>query len=91
MLRGKPMAEHNDIEYLEVGLLQCFEARRILPRLQEERIRFEIEVDDGSLKRMNAVTAAYGGAWGNANCIRLFIHHEDGKRAGKVLGEFFKI
>ena len=85
------MNDHDEIDYLEVGSLQSFEARRILPRLQEERIRFEIEVDDGGMKRMNAVTAAYGGAWGNATRIRLFIHHEDGKRAGKILGEFFKV
>ncbi|HVU16110.1 MAG TPA: hypothetical protein VHD32_04260 [Candidatus Didemnitutus sp.] len=85
------MTSADDSDFLEVGSLQPFEARRILPRLVQEKIRFQIGVDDGPLKRMGGVTAAYGGAWGNASRIRLFVHQEDGKKAGKIFGEFFKV
>ena len=85
------MNTEDQSDFLEVGSLQVFEARRILPRLDEARIRFRVEGNDEGIKKMDGVTAAYGGSWGNAASIRLFIQQEDGKKAGKILGEFFKV
>jgi hypothetical protein len=63
--------------------LEPFEAERMLPRLEEEKIRFQVETKDSD----------HWGARGysKTSAIRLYIHGDDEERFRKVSDEFFKV
>jgi hypothetical protein len=86
-----PGVNEDSDEFLEVGALQAFEARQILPRLEQQGIRFQIEIDHSAIHQMTPVQASFGGTWGNGAVVRLFVHEDDGVHAGKILREFLKV
>jgi len=81
-------AEEDDPFYL-LGNFELFEARKILPRLEEEEIRFEIDSDSSGLARQSVATADFGG-YGNGSIIKVYIHRADESKFRKISGEFFK-
>lgn len=68
----------NDFE-LQCGL-DIFEAERILPRLEKEAIRFQIETKIKGTRGYSAPSA-----------IDLYVHRDDEERFKKILAEFFKV
>jgi len=73
-----------------LGHFPVFEARKILPRLEEANIRYEIDTDHSGLTGLAPAVAEYG-AYGNGSTIQLFIHRDDEKKFKKISGEFFKL
>ena len=84
-----PDAEEDDAYYC-FGDLQLFDARKILPRLKERKIRFQVETDSSGLGRIAPAVAEYGN-WGSSSVIRLFIHRDDESKFRKISSEFMKI
>lgn len=81
---------HQDDAFYCFGDLEHFEAQKILPRLEEENIRFEIELDSNSVAKVSPADVPYG-LGGASLKVRLFIHREDESKFRKVSSEFFKI
>ena len=84
-----PDSEEDDSYYC-FGDLQLFDARKILLRLEEKKIRFQVETDSSGLGRSAPAVAEYG-SWGTSSVIRLFIHREDESKFRKISGEFTKL
>jgi hypothetical protein len=84
-----PDSEEDDSYYC-FGDLQLFDARKILPRLEEKKIRFQIETDSSGLGRIPPAVAEYGN-WGTSSIIKLFIHRDDESKFRKIFGRFLKL
>ena len=84
------MSADDEDQFYCVGALQVFEAKRILPRLEEAEVRFEIETDTSDIAHLPAAVAEYGTSGAGAK-IRLYIHRDDEKKFRKISGEFFKL
>lgn len=83
------MPESEDDTFYCFGNLTVSEANKILPRLEEERIRFQIMADSSELRQLPPAFAEYG-TWGNGSQITLFIHRADEGKFKKVSDEFFE-
>ena len=84
------MSDNEDDMFYHVGDLVPHDARKILPRLEEERIRFQIDTDFQALEQLPAAAAGCG-TWGSASKIKLYLHRDDEKKFRSISGEFFKI
>lgn len=85
------MKPSNKDSYTRVGALEVFEARRMLPRLEQENIRFRIGKNWHGVQNMDASTSELGGEFGGAAKINLWVHREDQAKIMKILLEFFPV
>lgn len=60
-------------EFTYVGSFEAREARRVLMLLEGEGIKFRIEVDDSTLKKMNPAQAGSGGAFGGGSLVKIHL------------------
>lgn len=84
------METEDDNTYYPLGDFMLFDARKILPRLEQEKIRFQIDTDHSGLAGLPPATAGYG-LHGNGSKISIYIHREDEDRFRKISHEFFKL
>ena len=73
--------------YKTLGDFAPFEARRLLARFENEKIRFMVDGNDSGIKNMDPVTAAYGGFSGASSSIRIYVHTGDQEKMQKILDE----
>jgi hypothetical protein len=83
------MPETEDSAFYCFGNIAVSEARKVLPRLEEERIRFQINADFSELVQIPPTIAEYG-TWGDGSKITLYIHRDDERKFRKVISTFFK-
>jgi hypothetical protein len=76
-----PMASDDDA-FLSEGRLSCSEAERILPRLEREKIRFQIETDP---------TTRGSGRFFNDARSSLFLHTDDVLARERIRDEYFPV
>ncbi len=77
------MTSEDPIEYVSQGRLATSEAARILPRLEKEKIRFQIETNVAG--RRNFRTPL------RDSRVALFIHPEDLDAWLRIRGEYFPV
>jgi len=82
-------AKEDDPFYL-FGEFAPFEARKILQRLEEEKIRFEIDVDTSGHARCKPVMSD-NRDYRSDSRIKLYIHRADESKFREISGEFFKV
>jgi hypothetical protein len=73
----------DDAQYVPQGILDVPEADRILPRLEKEGIRFEIDTD------VSTHPSGKCGVWDGR--IALFVHMEDVAAWEKIRAEYFPV
>jgi phosphoribulokinase len=83
------MSESEDDAFYCFGNLTVSEARKVLPRLEEERIRFQVNTDFSELAQLPPAFAEYGTS-GNGSKITLYVHRDDERKFRKVIAAFFK-
>ncbi len=79
------MIRNGDQAFQFQGALDCNEAETILPRLEKEKIRFQIETDPTS----HYVAPLIGDGVYNDNRIKLFVHADDIHAWQKIRNEYF--
>lgn len=72
------MSEEDDAQYVIEGKLDVFEADKILPRLEREGVRFQIDTD---------VSAHVRGK--SESRITLYVHADDVPAWEKIRGDYF--
>ena len=85
------MKRHQKFDFARVGPFELFEARRILPRLEQEQIRFRLRKDWSAIQKMDPVTADFGGTFGTGPKVTVWVHRGDQDKLAKILLEFFPV
>ncbi len=81
--RGSDAAGSDDAQYVDQGRLNIPEADRILPRLESEGIRFQIDTD--------VSTHPSGKCGFRDGRIALFVHVDDVPAWDKIRAEYFPV
>jgi hypothetical protein len=75
-----------------LGSMRLFEARKLVARLEEERIRFELEDHVSTTTDvLNSVVLFGSGVSSDGPEVKVFIHRDDERKFRKISGEFFKV
>jgi len=78
--------------YYRLGSLQLSEARSLVARLEQEKIRFELEDDVPKTNDVLTAAALFGsGVSCDGPSVSIFIHRGDERKFRKISGEFFKL
>jgi hypothetical protein len=77
-----PMSSEESVEFLSQGRLAVDEAERILPRLEKEKIRFQIET---FLPKPRSTK------FGPIDRFELYIHPDDVEAWRRIRNEFFPV
>jgi hypothetical protein len=81
-------AELEEVEAVSlhsVGKLNVADAEKILNQFQQRNIAFELNRDDSAIRLMSPMTSYFGGYYGTANMIEIFVHPEDVAAAEAII------
>lgn len=85
------MSDETDSFYC-LGSFGLFEARKMVTRLEQENIRFDLEDDVPNTNDVLKTMPGFGsGACSYGPTVKVFIHRGDEKKFRIISGEFFKI
>jgi hypothetical protein len=73
--------------FRSVGKFPVADAEKLLKRLRDGDIRFEIGQDDSPMRQMMPFTAGTGGYAGTAPIIEVFVHPDDETKAMAIINE----
>ena len=68
-----------EADYVEANSFAAREIKVLLPRLEDARIRFFLEVDDSGIRNMSPGTARWGTS-GRSAQMKVFVHEKDSRR-----------
>lgn len=85
LLPQDDLDEVESIAYRSAGKFDVPDAERIIERFEQEKIRFDVDRDDGPIQTMPPILRAFGGYSGMAKIVELYVHPDDLPRAQAII------